>query len=216
MAKDNNKGEKKVSGALVSAVVVIIAIAAFVPTVYMPYKNKKPEMDAQHQEALSTIEFYEDSIKNQAAIEAEISQLSAEWEKYQTKMFVDPSTALKDLNGGIDKLEITLSDYKQDSPKEDPSGTVTAEGNPLYFQSIEIKGSATRDQLLDLLRYIEEDSIGAYYVKKLEANPPKRGVKDTDIPEDMLEFKVTVYLYYFNQNVVKLPETTDTDTESAS
>ncbi len=215
MAKDN-KNNKKVSGALVAAVVVIIAIAAFVPTVYMPYKNKKPEMDAKHQEALDTIEFYEESIKNQDAIQAEIDDLTAQWEQYQKDMFVDPQTALKDVNDGITKLDITLTEFKQLDPVEDPSGTVTAEGNPLYYQSIQVQGRCTRDQLLDLLRYIEEDSIGAYYVKKLEASPPRQMARDTDISEDDLEFKMDVYLYYFNQSVIKTPETTDTDTDSAA
>ena len=163
MAAKDNKNTKKVSGALVAAVVVIIAIAAFVPTVYMPYKNKKPEMDAKHQEAMDTIDFYNKSIENQSAIEAEIDELTAKWDEYQKSMFIDPATALKDVNDAINKQEITLKEFKQLDPKEDPSGTVTAEGNPLYYQTINIQGRCTQEQLIKLLSYIEEESIGAYY-----------------------------------------------------
>ena len=217
MAKTDNKNAKKVPGALVAAVVVVIAIAAFVPTVYMPYKNKKPEMDAKHQEALDSIAYLDESIANQADIEAEIEDLKAQWEKFQKDMFVDSNSALADLNDAIKECDIDLTGYSAGDPAPDPSGTVTAEGNPLYYTSISISGQSTREKLLDFLKYVEEDSIGAYYVKTLSAAPVD--ILDSDgkaTGEQELSYQMQIFLYYFNQDIVIEPEVVETDSDSAS
>lgn len=216
MAKtDNNNKNKKVPGALVAAVVVIVAIAAFVPTVYIPYKNKKPEMDQKHQEALDTIAFLDSSIANQEYIESDIADLQAQWEKYEKDMFVNADSALGDVVEAIDGCEIVQTAYNQGDPTQDPSGTVTAEGNPLYFMTVNLKGHATRENILKFLKYVEQDSVGCYYIQKFTASPHEE--KDTDgslIDEDHLDFDMTIYLYYFNQDIVLAPKTTDTDTAS--
>lgn len=213
MAKSENN--KKVPGALVAAVVVVVAIAAFVPTVYMPYKNKKPGMDSEHQEALDTIAYYEDSIADQDNIEAEIADLTAQWEKYRKTMFVEPQTALNDLNTALDDNEINVVSYKQDDAKQDESETVTAEGNPLYYVPISIECEASREQLLSFLKYVEQESVGAYFVKTLESEPIE--VKDSDgmVTGTTLKIKMEVYLYYFNQDITIEVETSDTDTDTA-
>ena len=210
MAKSENN--KKVPGALVAAVVVVVAIAAFVPTVYMPYKNKKPGMDSEHQEALDTIAYYEDSIADQENIEAEIADLTAQWEKYRKSMFVEPQTALNDLNTALDNEGITVLSYKQEDAKPDESETVTAEGNPLYYVPINIECQADRDQLLNFLKYVEKESVGAYFVKNLESEPS--ALKDSDgmVTGTTLKVKMDVYLYYFNQDIKIEAETSDTDT----
>ena len=95
MAK-NEKSNNKIPGAAVAIVAVIIAVAVFVPTVYMPYKNKKPAMDSEHQEAVDTLKYYDDSIANQANIEKDIEQLEKEWEEFQKNMFVDAGSSLDD------------------------------------------------------------------------------------------------------------------------
>ncbi len=216
MAKTENA--KKVPGALVAAVVVIVAIAAFVPTVYMPYKNKKPAMDEAHKEALDTIEYYDNSIKNQASIEAEINDLQAQWDKYQEDMFVDAKTTIKDLTRAIDaRGDIIDLNIKVESATPDPSGLVTADGNPLYFNKIKLTGRCDRETLLSLLKFIEEDSIGHYYVQKYESKPVE--VTDSDgnvVDKEMFENTIDFYLYYFNQNEKVAVVASDTDTATDS
>lgn len=215
MAKTENA--KKVPGALVAAVVVIVAIAAFVPTVYMPYKNKKPAMDEAHKEALDTIEFYDNSIKNQASIEAEIKDLQAQWDQYQKDMFVDANSTIRDLTNAVDERDITQTAFQADSPTPDPSGTVTAEGNPLYFTKIKLTIESDREQLLSFLKFVEEDSVGCYYVQKLDSKPID--VKDSDgnvTDEEKFSTSMEIYLYYFNQNEVKPVLSSDTDTATDS
>lgn len=251
MAKNNEKA-KKVPAALVAAVVVIVAITAFVPTVYMPYKNKKPLMDSEHQEALDTIAYYEKSIENQASIEAEIAELTAKWEQYRKDMFVEPSSTLKDLNSSIDKLGIYVVSFNNGKPKEDPSGTVTSEGNPLYQIPIDINCVASRDQILNFMDYVEKESIGAYFIKTFQANPAnekqiafllgsdvdtdtdtdtagsdtsvdtdksKSSDSDTDtekpeITGEILNVKMKIFLYYFNQDIEVAVASSDTDSSS--
>ena len=215
MAATKKENTKKVPGALVVAVVVIIAIAAFVPTVYMPYKNKKPGMDEKHQEALDTIAYLDESIADQPNIEADIADLTAQWEKYQKDMFVDAQSALADLNKAILDCNWTLINYNAGEAAADPSGTVTADGNPLYFYAITIDGLATREDMLKFLKYVEEDSIGAYYVKTLNANPEVIVDSDSEVHDDQLRINTQIYLYYFNQNVV-IPQQLEVETDSAA
>lgn len=214
MAKTDNNS-KNVPGALIAAVVVIIAIAAFVPTVYMPYKNKKPGMDEKHQEALDTIAYYDASIARQDEIEANIADLTARWEKFQKDMFIDADSSLMDLNDALKDCEITYSGFNRTEPTQDPSGTVTAEGSPLYYVSITIAGRSTRDNLLKFLKYVEEDSIGAYYVKTMNATPVDVVDSDGEVTGQEFTFTTQIYLYYFNQDITIAPTVEETDTESA-
>lgn len=242
MAK--NEKAKKVPAALVAAVVVIVAITAFVPTVYMPYKNKKPIMDSEHKEALDTIAYLDKSIENQAVIEAEIADLNAQWEKYRKDMFVEPSSTLKDLNSSIDKLGIHVVTFNNGKPKEDPSGTVTSEGNPLYQIPIDINCIASRDQILEFMDYIEKESIGAYFINTFTATPANEkqiaSLLGTDVDSDtdtegsdtsvdtdtsgsdtdtekqeitgeILNVKMKIFLYYFNQDIEVAVASSDTD-----
>ena len=172
MAKKENKSNK-IPGSVIAILVVIVAVIAFIPTVYMPYKNKKPQYDSEHQEALDTIQYLEDSIADQANIEAEIADLNAQWDKYREDMFVEPSSALKDLNTNVDQCGILLDVFRQGDAQPDESGTVTSEGNPLYYISLHLESIADRDQLHNFLKYVEVDSVGAYYVKNLTASPAK-------------------------------------------
>ena len=105
MAK-NEKNTSKVPGAAVAIVAVIVAVTVFVPTVYMPYKNKKPQMDSEHQEAVDTINYYETSIQNQAQIEKDIEDLEKEWAEFEKKYFVDASASLDDLQTKMDEIEM--------------------------------------------------------------------------------------------------------------
>ena len=208
MAKTETKNTKKVPGALVAAVVVVVAIAAFVPTVYIPYKNKKPAMDAAHQEALDTIAYLDSSIENQAAIEADIDDLEKQWAEYEKNMFVNANAALSDLVEAIDGCGIVQTSYSQGDPMPDESGTVTAEGNPLYYMGINLSGNATREDLLKFLKYVEQDSVGCYYVQTLNTTP--YDVYDTEgenakVVEERLNFSMTIILYYFNQDIVQAP-----------
>lgn len=254
MAKTDNKKNKKVPGALIIAVVVIIAIAVFVPSVYMPYKNKKPQMDADHQEALSSIAYLDDSIAGQAAIEADIKDLTAQWEQYRKDMFVEPETALDDINSAVLERGIEVKKFNRGKPMQDPSDTVTSEGNPLYYVTIDLSCVAEREALIDFLKYVEQESVGCYYVKKLDQKPipvesdsdkatdteksnddksSDADKKSTDTSKDKekqasdtdterpttrehqevsaYDVNMQIYLYYFNQDVVLVPEVEETD-----
>ena len=209
MAK--NEKAKKIPGALVAAVVVIIAIIAFVPTVYLPYKEKKPGMDAAHQEALDTIAYYDKSIENQPVIEAEIADLQKQWEKYQKDMFVDHTTALADINNAIMDRDIELLTIATGTPTPDASGTVTAEGAPLYVINIRLNIKCDRENLLSLLKFVEKESVGCYYVQTLQSNPVE--VLDSDgkpTGEEVLNSNLSINLYYFNQTLA-VPTAPSTD-----
>lgn len=214
MAKTENNN-KKVPGALIVAVVVVIAIAAFVPTVYMPYKNKKPTMDAAHQEALDTMSYLDKSIEDQEFIESDIADLQAQWDKYQKDMFVNANSALGDLVEAIEGCDIVQTAYSQGDPTQDESGVITAEGNPLYYMTVNLSGHCTRENLLKFLKYVEQDSVGAYYVRTMQASPVK--IEDSDGKEigEELQFNMSIYLYYFNQDIVLQPAVEETDTADA-
>lgn len=214
MAK--NDKNNKIPGAAIAIVAVIVAVTVFVPTVYMPYKNKKPEMDAAHQEAVDTINYYEDSIANQGNIEKDIEQLEAEWEEFQKDMFVDASSSLDDLQAAMDEREFHYTSFDRGKETEDESKKVSFTGSPLYYVSIKISGYTDEETLIDLLKFIEEDSIGCYYVKKLSAKTidTDSDIGNYTVKAGELNVNMEIYLYYYNQKITVAPVQSDTDTET--
>ncbi len=216
MAKNDNK---KVPGALIAIVAVIVAVSVFVPTVYMPYKNKKPAMDSDHQEAVDTIQMYEESILNQASIEKDIAELEAEWEQYQKDYFVDAASSLDDLEAAIKEYNFHYITFNRGNETADESGKISFTGSPLYYVSIKLSGYSSRDDLIDFLTFVEKESVGCYYVKKFSATTIETDtdIGDISIKVDDLNVTMEIYLYYYNQKIHVDPATeTDTDTESAA
>lgn len=215
MAK-NEKNTSKVPGAAVAIVAVIVAVTVFVPTVYMPYKNKKPAMDSEHQEAVDTINYYEDSIANQASIEKDIDELEKEWAEFQKNMFVDAASSLDDLQKAMDDIGFQYTSFDRGSETADDSGKVSFTGSPLYYVSISINGYTDEETLLKMLKFIEEDSVGCYYVKSLNAKTYEKDEENDKYTIKAGDFEVDmdIYLYYYNQKITITPEETDTETET--
>ncbi len=216
MAKTENK---KVPGALIAIVAVIVAVAVFVPTVYMPYKNKKPIMDSEHQEAMSTIDYYEQSIERQSDIEKDIEKLTKQWEEFQKDMFVDANSSLEDLQKSIDEKGIVLTSFTRSAEMPDENGKYSFTGCPLYYVSIQISGYASRENLLDFLKKIEQESVGCYYVKTINAFTvtSDMDVGKSKVKKDDLMVNLDIYLYYYNQDpALKVEIATETDTETES
>ena len=214
MAKNENKN--KIPGAAVAIVAVIVAVTVFVPTVYMPYKNKKPAMDSEHQEAVDTINYYEDSIANQASIEKDIDELEKEWAEFQKNMFVDAASSLDDLQKAMDEIGFQYTTFDRGSETADDSGKVSFTGSPLYYVSISINGYTDEETLLKMLKFIEEDSVGCYYVKSLNAKTYEKDEENDKYTIKAGDFEVDmdIYLYYYNQKITITPEETDTETET--
>lgn len=201
MAKNDNK---KVPGALIAIVAVIVAVAVFVPTVYMPYKNKKPVMDSEHQEAVDTIQMWEDAILNQVAIEKDIEELEAEWEQFQKDYFVDAASSLDDLEAAISEYNFHYISFNRGNETADESGKLSYVGrHPLYYVTIKLSGYSNREDLIDFLNFVEKESVGCYYVKKFSATTIDT---DSDLGEfqihaDDLSVSMEIYLYYYNQKI---------------
>lgn len=200
MASNKNTNSKKVPGAAIALVLVIIAVVVFIPTVYNPYKRKKPEMDKVHQEIVEEIQMYEDSIKNQKSIEDEISNLEIQWEDFKEEMFVDADASLKDINTKVDEYGFNLTSFKRGKPAQDPSGAVSFTGSPLYYVNLTISGYSDEETLLKLLKFIEEESVGHYYVKTFSAttlSADKKVSETITASEGDFQVNMSVYLYYY-------------------
>lgn len=216
MAKTENK---KVPGALIAIVAVIVAVAVFVPTVYMPYKNKKPIMDSEHQEAMSTIDYYEESISHKDDIKKDIDELTKQWEEFQKDMFVDANSSLEDLQKAIDEKGINVTNFTRSAETPDEEGKYSFTGCPLYYVSLQIAGYASRDDLLEFLKFVEQESVGCYYVKTLSAFTVTSDVDmgKFSVKKDDLQISMDIYLYYYNQDpALKVEIATETDTETES
>lgn len=197
----DKKSGKKVPFAVVVLIIVIVAVIAFVPLVYSPYKSKKPAMDAKHEEAVAQIQAYDDAIADQANIEKSIAELQAEWDQFNKDMFVDAGSSLADLNAVCQEKDINLKAFKQGNATQDPSESYSYTGSPLYYVTINISLITDRETLLELLDYIEVESIGCYYIKKLSAKTKTGTSKDGEYEEGDLEVSMDVYLYYYNQDI---------------
>ncbi len=215
-----SKDAKKIPAALIIIVAVIVAVFVFVPTVYMPYTKKKPTMDQEHAEAQAQLKAYDDAIADQKNIEADIDKLTKEWEQYQKDMFVDASSSLDDLQKVVDDLDILLMTFNRGEETADPSEKYSFTGSPLYYVTIDLTMYTDQDTLLDLLKYIEQESVGCYYVKTLNATTQAEDLEvgDDVVPEGDLAVTMQVYLYYYNQKLQIDPELleSDTDTEAVS
>lgn len=211
-----SKNAKKVPAAVIIIVAVIVAVMIFVPTVYMPYKNKKPAMDAEHEEVLAQLQKYDDAIADQDNIEADIEELQAEWDQYQKDMFVNASSSLDDLQKVVDKLGITMLTFDRGNETEDPSGAYSFTGSPLYYVTIKMTMNTDEETLLELLKYIEQDSVGCYYVRNLGATTYSEDKDDdgTTIKKGDLSVNMEVNLYYYNQKITIDPSLLETDTDT--
>lgn len=195
------KKSNKIPGAAVAIVIVLLAGIIFVPAVYMPYKNKKPQMDADHQAAVEEINMYEEAIANQANIEKNIAELSAEWEEFRKEMFIDASSSLNEIEAKIRETDFFIQSFQKTEGQKDPNGAVSFTGAPLYYQQISILGYSDKDTLIDVLKSIEEESVGCYYVKSLSADTL---TQDVELGEhhtakaDDLKVTLVIYLYYYN------------------
>ena len=209
MAANNNNNSKKIPGAAVALALVIVAVAVFITTVYSPYKRKKPEMDEKHQEVLAEIQMYEDAIADQKNIQSDIDTLEGQWADFQKEMFVDADASLKDINDKVKELKFGLSNFQRGTPTPDEDGAVSFTGSPLYYVQLSISGYTDRDTLLDLLKFIEEESLGHYYVKSFAASTMQEDQKVSDeiqVKEGDLQVYMNVYLYYYDQTqVVEAP-----------
>ncbi len=215
MAKKNNK----IPGAAVAIAIVLLAGIVFVPAVYMPYKNKKPQMDADHEAAVEEINMYEEAIANQASIEKNINDLQQQWDEFRKEMFVDASSSLNEIEARLKETDFFVNSFNKEEGQKDPNGAVSFTGAPLYYQQITISGYCSEETLIDVLKGIEEESIGCFYVKTLSAttleNEEEIGehytAKEGDLKVDM-----TIYLYYYNENErVEIEETvTETETDA--
>lgn len=219
-----NNENKKIPGALIAIVAVIVAVAVFVPTVYMPYKEKKPQMDAEHEAALAQLAVYDEAIANQANIEKDIATLQAEWEEFQKDMFVDAQASLDDIETAVRELDnIKLMSFKRGVETQDPSESYSFTGSPLYYVSIDLSMYCEREQLLEFLKFVEQDSVGCYYVKTLSVSTiaeDREITTDYTAKKDSLDVSMEIYLYYYNQDITIDPtllagSDTDTATDTA-
>jgi len=218
MASNKNTNSKKIPGAAIALVLVIIAVAVFIPTVYNPYKRKKPEMDRVHQEIVEEIQMYEDSIKNQASIESDIANLEVKWQDFKEEMFVDADASLKDINTKVDEYGFGLTTFKRGTPAQDQSGAVSFTGSPLYYVTLNIAGYTDQETLLKLLNFIEEESVGHYYVKTFSAttvNADKKVSDEIQVKEGDFQINMSVYLYYYVETETTAASTTSTSSTAS-
>ena len=106
-------------------------------------------------------------------------------------------------------LKFGLSNFQRGTPTPDEDGAVSFTGSPLYYVQLSISGYTDRDTLLDLLKFIEEESLGHYYVKSFAASTMQEDQKVSDeiqVKEGDLQVYMNVYLYYYDQTqVVEAP-----------
>lgn len=213
-----SKNTKKVPAAIVIIVAVLVAVAVFVPTVYMPYKDKKPTMDAEHEEALAQLKVYDDAIADQPNIEADIKKLQAEWDEYEKDMFVNASSSLDDLQKVVDDLGINLMSFVRGDETPDPSESYSFTGSPLYYVTIRMSMYTDEETLLDLLKYVEQESVGCYYVRTLTAQTMEedKEMGTFTAKEGDLSVNMEINLYYYNQNITIDPSLLETDTDTST
>ncbi len=236
---DKKKNSKKIPGALIAIVFIIIAVIVFVPTVYMPYNENKPALDAEHDSAVDQIALYDSAIDDQANIEANIEELQLEWAEFEKEMYVDASQTLDDLYSACVEIgqattededaddsdtdsavssRLTLMSFNRGDASQDSSESYSQTGNPLYYVTVNLSMYASRDALLEFLDYVEQESVGCYYISSMSLNTIEDDQDHDTYTVSAGDFNVsmTIYLYYYNTDITvdtSALEAADTDTE---
>lgn len=213
------KNNKKVPAAAIAAIATIVAVVVFIPLVYLPYKENKPMYDEKHAEAVAEMEKYDNAILDQVNIEKNIDELQKEWDEFQKEMFVDAYSNLEDIQKKCDEIGVRMTAFTRGDETQDESESYSSTGNPLYYVTLNMSMYVSEEELLELLTYIEQESVGCYYVKTLDASTVDKAddLGAFTIKEGDLNVRMQVYLYYYNTKITIDPASleTDTDTEAA-
>ncbi len=188
----------------------VIVLIVFVFTVGMPLINNASSMKEAHKTALEDIRKYDDAIKRQDAIEAEIVKNQKEFEIQEEALFVDMEASSTDLDNYCRKNNIVLKSYTLAEPQVDKKHRVSTSGYPVNTVKISLTYTDSYDKTMSFLKYLEQGSKGCYYVNNCTLTLKDREKANSD----MYDVAMNIELYYYDRSEAEVA--TEKPTETAT
>lgn len=206
---NNQFDAKKIPKFLYLLLGTIIVLVLFIILVATPLIKKGPTMQENHQTHLQTIREYDNALKLESSIEAEIKKNQEEFKTKEKELFVDLDTSSKEIEEYCRNKGIDLINYNLSEPKEDSLNRVSTGGYPVYSVNISLSYKDTYEKTLNLLKYLENASNGCYYVKSCSLTQSE-GSKS-----DEFDTSLTLELYYYDRTAAIVTTATEAATEEA-
>lgn len=169
------------------AVIAIILVAIlFFFIVQMPFMQKQPELEKQHQADASQLKIYQDAYADRENLAARVSSMKAQYEKDSEDLFINATKSPQDIMDMINASKVQPTTYSVSEQTVDSKGRTSSSGEPLYSTNISIVfESIDETQIATVLDYFEAQSEGAYYIDNISISAETK--KDNQMTVDEAE-----------------------------
>ncbi|MEE0265236.1 MAG: hypothetical protein UD936_06370 [Acutalibacteraceae bacterium] len=191
---NNQFDAKKIPPFIYLLLGTIIALVVFSFFVGRPLLTEAGNMQKAHKDVLKEIRDYDNAIKAQESIEAEIKKNQAEFEQKEKELFVDLDTSSRDIEKYCRENNIELTNYTLAAPQADPKSRVSTGGYPVNTVAIGVNYQDSYAKTISFLKYLEEGSKGCYYVKSCSLTQGEK-LANTDV----FDTKMSIELYYYDK-----------------
>lgn len=189
---------------IIAAILAVCII--FLIFVQVPFSKKLPDYNSAHTSAVAQINTYNDYLARADDVQKSIDEMKKKYEKESDKLFVNATKTSDDIRAMLKKLNYDLSTLSVQKGVADAAGRVSSTGDPLYSTVINFDFTASKQKMLETLKYFESESNGSYYISQLNIskdsnkNATETSVKATD---ESYTVSLTMNLYYFYQDTTK-------------
>ncbi|MDD6488611.1 MAG: hypothetical protein PUG48_02195 [Clostridia bacterium] len=188
---------------IIAAILVVCII--FLIFVQVPFSNKLPAYQSTHASAVSQISQYNDYLARADEVQKSIDNMKKEYEKESDKLFVNAKKTSDDIRTMLKKLDYDLSTLSVQKGVADKEKRVSSTGDPLYSTVITFDFTATKQKMIETLKYFESESNGSYYISQLSLNKTEDKTTTDKTSETSVKSSAQTYdvslkmnLYYFN------------------
>lgn len=165
-------------------VAIIIAALIFLFTVQLPFSEKLPELNKQHEQDASQLQVYEEAYANRVSLADNVSSMKAKYEKDSQDLFINATKSPQDIMAMISACKVTPTTYNVSEQTVDSKGRTSSSGDPLYSTNISLSfDTLDETQIATVLDYFEAQSEGAYYIDNISIS----AITKTETKEDAEE-----------------------------
>lgn len=199
---DNKKSQINIPKYIWIIAAILAVCLIFLIFVQVPFANRLPEYNAAHTSAVAQINQYNDYLARAEEVQKSIDTMKEQYEKESDKLFVNAKKTSDDIRAMLKKLDYDLSTLSVQKGVPDSEGRVSSTGDPLYSTVIDFDFTATKQKMIETLKYFESESNGSYYISHLslsKAMGNNNNEESVAASEEAYVVHLTMNLYYFNQ-----------------
>ncbi len=200
---------KKIPKFLYVLVITIVVALIFWITIGQSLLTQAPKMMQEHKANVQLVAEYDEALKIEDEIEAEIKKNQEEFNATQDRLFVDMNASTKEIEDYSDKNNIRLYNYSISEPAADSQGRTSSAGYPVMTVSINLNFDTSYDKAMGFMKYIEDGSKGCYYINSCSMSPKGDGGTKENYSVSM-----ALTLYYYD--VPEMEAATEAPTQSST